>query len=299
MIINILFLLKDWSFYKNSFSRFFKYCGILLLGDKIISFFFEKSVNDNQLELWIFFFIIIFAVINGARALVPKLKRHIRFEGADVEIGFQVEDFFEISGDKVISTNTDLKVDLEDKGGVISEKSLQGQMLKKYYSNSDHLKLDIKGSLQDIQRPVDIGQILKIKPENETIYLIALTKLNDKGNVTNSNVQDIQKCLNRLWQFIGESGDYGHIVIPLIGTGRARISINRIDVVKEIIRSFTAAISERKFCEKLTICISPKDYKKHNINLNEIYQFIEFSCKFTEFSKNLNPPIGTKLESQG
>ena len=169
-------------------------------------------------------------------------------------------------------------------------------MRQKYYSNIKHLESDISKETEErnIKNPTEIGEIIKIKPKSETIYLAALTNLNKNGVVEKSNFKDIQDCLTNLWQYIGESGNYGHIIIPLIGSGRTRINKTRIYIAKAIVRSFTAAISERKICEKLTICISPSDYRRHEINIDELNEFIKHYCCFTEFSDN-SKPTGTPL----
>ena len=98
-----------------------------------------------------------------------------------------------------------------------------------------------------------------------------------------------------MWQFISEYGQYGEIVIPIIGFGLGCVNKIRNELVREIVKSFTASISEKKFCEKLTICISPNDFLKHKVDLNEIDEFIKYHCKFTEFADNSEPRVGTSI----
>ena len=222
-----------------------------------------------------------------------------KFSDADVSLGFKVGNIFDLKGDKVISCNTDFKTSLDVDSGVISPESVQGQFYKKYYSNPDHLKSDVIKALEkeDISCPSEIGKVIKLKVTNdENIYLIALTKLNKDGNVDKASFLNIQNSLANLWQYIGRKGEYGHLIIHLIGSGRARINKKRINIAKEIVRSFVAAISEEKICEKLTICISFEDYKHNKIDIDELNDFIKCICFHTKFADN-STQDGTPIKS--
>ncbi|MCK6594436.1 MAG: DUF6430 domain-containing protein, partial [Bacteriovoracaceae bacterium] len=107
----------------------------------------------------------------------------------------------------------------------------------------------------------------------------------------------IQNSLYSLWQYLHTKGNYGHIIIPLLGTGLARINKSRIDVAKEIIKSFSAAISQGKLCEKLTICISPDDYLKHQLDIDELNEYIQHICKFTNITTSSNGNGGNQLNT--
>ena len=45
-------------------------------------------------------------------------------------------------------------------------------------------------------------------------------------------------------------------------------------MIIEIITSFIAACTEKKFCEKLTIVISENDYRQHDVNLKELGTYL-------------------------
>ena len=297
--IQIIFSKNLWKYYfswRSLFESIFKTFGFIFIIIQMVAFFKPSIVLQLQQSWLICLSLIIpLAILYGIYKIIPKISEYHKFRNTDVDLGFQIQDFFKIPGDKVIATNTTFEMKTENEGGVIATDSLQGQMCQKYYSNIEHLDSDISKALKENVQKSKIGNVIKIKPSSEIFYLIALTNLNENGVVTESKFEDLQVCLVNLWQYIGNRGNYGHIIIPLVGSGRARINKNRIDIAKAIIRSFTAAISERKFCEKLTICIYPSDYQKHEINIEELSDFIQYSCLFTEFSDSLKKPVGTPI----
>ncbi len=102
-----------------------------------------------------------------------------------------------------------------------------------------------------------IGTVAKVTPKGHTAYLLAISELNEHG-VAKSSFEAVKTALAALRNFISSKGGYDALAIPVLGTGHGRISTPRSVVIKEIIRSFVAACSERKFAKKLTVVISPE-----------------------------------------
>lgn len=69
------------------------------------------------------------------------------------------------------------------------------------------------------------------------------------------------------------------IVIPVLGSGFSKVEVPR-EIIKEIIKSFTAASLSKKFTEKLTIVIHPEDYINFDMNISEIHEFLKYQCKY-------------------
>ena len=273
--------------------------GSFFLFSDVISFFFDNNVVSNLINgyQWVF---IILGIVIGVIKSFPKTENHHKYEKADIQLGYKVGDFFEINGAKVIPFNTGFHVKLEEDNGPISSKSLQGQMLKKYYNNHEYLEADIKKSLlkSNLEKPTEIGVTILINPD-QVFYLVALTELNEHGVVKKCTFNNVSKCLNCLWQYIGTVGSLGEITIPLLGTGMTRLNVKRIKVAQEIAKSFTAAIAnDKKFAEKLTICISPEDFIKYQVDLKELDGFIKHICKYTKFNEKSKMPLGKELVVQ-
>ena len=98
-----------------------------------------------------------------------------------------------------------------------------------------------------------------------------------------------------MWYWISERGDKGVLIAPIFGTGHARIKIKREEVIKSIVRSFIASCSSKTYCDKLVIVLHPRDVISHQIDVEAIASFIEYSCKYAQFDLDIKENIGTGL----
>ena len=218
---------------------------------------------------------------------IPFVRHKLR--GQDVTVELRVGDIFKLGGAKVISTNTTFETDLD---GVISLGSLQGKFTKKLYDSIDHLDRDLEKALEGVETlgaprrgrtEWPIGTVARLNPQGNTVYMVAVAQLNDHG-VAQGTKEDVFRSLGMLWHFIGEEGEHEPVCIPILGTGRARVTVPREEMVKEIVRSFVAACGERKFTELLTVVISPNDYIKHQMDLDELGRYVKHVCENASFS---------------
>ncbi|MFH1847581.1 MAG: hypothetical protein ABH869_08540 [Candidatus Omnitrophota bacterium] len=87
-------------------------------------------------------------------------------------------------------------------------------------------------------------------------------------------------CLGKVWEYIAlESGRDDSVTVPLISTRHGRIAdLNRTTAIKEIIRSYIETSKVLNIADKLVIGIFPSDIKKGNIDLDEIDDYLKFSC---------------------
>ena len=225
----------------------------------------------------------------------PLLSITERLLGRDIELEVKIGNIFTESGAKVISINTTFDTDIE--GGIIAEDSLQGKFTKKYYESVQSLDNDLETALagyevyEDLQnksfgkkKRYKMGTTVKLRPKRQLFYLVAIAELNEQG-VAQSSFEEIKSCLKKAWEYIGECGETEPIVVPLVGSGRARITETRNVLAREIIRSFVEACATRKCCEKLTLVISPYDYRKHKLNLYELGEYLRFVCRYTDLDK--------------
>lgn len=274
---------------KKTLEAIFSCLGGMWLIISIINFFFP-SINIYLVQNWKIFFSITCLYVFWVRQ--PKNLTVERLNSRDLDIEIRIGDIFNFLGAKVISTNTTFDTDIQN--NIISINSLQGQFFAKHYDNVTHLDLDIERSLvgrdgKELQektigkkKQYKVGAISKLRAKDETFYLLAIADLNKDG-VAQTTFENIKISLAELWEYIGNSGNMEQIVIPLVGSGRCRLPQTRNIFAKEIIKSFIAACSYRKLCEKLTIVISPYDYKQHDIDLYELGEYLRYQCKYTEF----------------
>ncbi|MCL2182126.1 MAG: DUF6430 domain-containing protein [Chitinispirillia bacterium] len=234
----------------------------------------------------------------------PKLTFECKLDNRDTSIEIVIGDLFKQNGSLIIGTNTTFDTHLSQ--NLISEKSIQGQFTKKfYYGNEIQLDKEIYLGLQGIQfetlhgdrigknKKYPIGTIVKLNPANRTVYIVAIANINEHG-VAKGTYDDLKKTLAEIWFFISKKGLKENLLIPVLGTGFARLPQTREEIIREIVKSFIAACSESTFSDKLTIVLSPNDVEKHNIDMEELKKSIEYLCKYTSFS-NSNEKIGYEV----
>ena len=217
----------------------------------------------------------------------PKTTFLYQLRGKDNFIEVRVGDAFKNKGSLVIPFNDCFDVSLG--GNVKKAKSLQNMLIKEYYSGrEEHLATDISKKIDLSQSPYEIGKTIEVNQNQKLFYLLVNSKKKENNRVE-SSVDDFLLTLSKLWRYISlESARNSVVTIPLISTNHGRITnINRATAIKEIIESYIDASKFLNVSDKLIISIHPSDLKKGNINLDDIDDFLKFSCqhyKITTFS---------------
>lgn len=96
-----------------------------------------------------------------------------------------------------------------------------------------------------------------------------MAELNE-SNTAKTNLKNVNKSLEGLWNFIETRGEKLDTVIPLIGSGLGRLATSRKKLIAIIAQSFITASEENIFANKLTIVVHPSDVDKSNLNLFEV-----------------------------
>jgi hypothetical protein len=255
-----------------------------------ISAFIVESWKGQLQNAWPYF--LGFSALYTIYRQRPVISKCERLDGTDIRIEIRIADIFSIKAACVISTNTSFDSVVNDR--IISHQSLQGMFTVLFYDKSEHLDRDLDHALLHEQatgkrqskvggksKLYPIGTVAKVTPKGRTAYLLAISELNEHG-VAESNFEAVKTALAALWNFVSSKGGYDAIAIPVIGTGHGRINTPRDVVIKEIIRSFVAACSERKFSSKLTVVISPRDYHDNELDIYELGDFLKYACRYSE-----------------
>lgn len=291
------FSLLKYSFWSRSWWRGFGGHLLASFGAIRLAIVTISSINDSAKSLlstkgsWAF----VFGSLIACFLSRPKTVFGYQLRNRDVTIEIRIADAFEIPGDLVVPTNTTFDTDLD--GRIPNANSIQGELTRRYYdSEVSHLDLDIDKELtkedyhyeeppektRGKKRRYPIGTVIQLKKREGLFYLVANTHINNDG-VANTTIENLRESLAELWYYISEKGSKGDIVIPLLGTGKARLSDKREDIFLEIIRSFIASCSSGTYCDKLIVAIYPPDVAKHRIDLNYLRDFLEYSCKYAKF----------------
>ena len=290
---NIWLMWQGISFFRVGKSLFSVF-GVLWLVVEILVFFNkQKFANDLKSFWWVF---LILGVILVLYQNLPKHFYTYKVNNRDVSISIQLGDIFKTIGALIVPVNNRLDV---DNNGIVSKSS----SILKYFIDivykgvGSHLDTDINSKLNDSKdwyekfivktNPTEykIGTVVPVFRDEKQYYLLCNTTLNDQ-NRSKCTPDDLRSSLVELWAFLTHCGSKDNLVIPIIGTGRGRLTMTREEVIKEIVLSFLASLSADNYCEQLTICIHPYDIKKYNLNIEKISDFIHLHCLNANFSNN-------------
>jgi hypothetical protein len=215
----------------------------------------------------------------------PVLKVSYKIPKKDFCYEVRIGDLLKSKEDIVVSTNTTFDTDMAS--GLISPKSIQGQVVARYFDGkTDELDRQIRKSLVGLRyteavspgnkKSYPIGTVAKVTAHGKTFYFLAMAALNEHGNAQ-CDQPKVEMALEKLWDFVGSQGEIGDLAIPAIGTGRGRLELPRRKVIELIAQSFADASREKIFSNKLAIVVHPEDAKRHDVNLFQIRDYLSLS----------------------
>ncbi|MHB8071641.1 MAG: macro domain-containing protein [Candidatus Cryosericum sp.] len=222
----------------------------------------------------------------------------------DVSIEITIDDLFSVEGSIVVGSNTTFDTDLS--GDLISKKSVQGQFTQRYYGCTAQLDAELEAALRNQpcdalddnrigkKRRYEIGTVVRVSPKDRTGYFLAIANINEHG-VASGTYGDLQLALSRLWLFVGQRGQKGALVMPVLGSGFARLTQPRQVIIQETIKSFVAACSEKTFCDKLAIVMREDDVINNGVDFDELGNYLRHVCKYTEFAVHNGGRTGTPV----
>jgi len=243
-----------------------------------ISDFFHIYERDHFSKMTVVALLMLAGIIVLATRR-PINKISYKLPGRDLVIEVRIGSLFKIPGQKIVSTNTTFDTDIA--GGIISPNSVQGQFTNYFYpQNIDGLNEHIEAELKDKPFTViekekgkvkkyDLGTCIIFNQGSEQYYWLAMADMNFH-NTAETSVDEVMSSLDHLWRFISTQGEMENIVLPLIGTGRGRLTVSRKKLIAQIGQSFVNASESRIFSNKLIIVIRPKDVENFGINLYEV-----------------------------
>lgn len=287
----------------RAFTAILSSFGALWLFVEVTAFFSEGTKIPDMIRAHWYIFTIVGLIIALCQSK-PKLIVTCKLNDRDVTIEIVIGDMFEVPGALIIGSNTTFDTQISKK--IISEHSIQGIFTKKYYSDETKLDLELSAYLNASQcqefknerigekKRYPIGTCVKLNPKQRTGYLLAIANINEHG-IASGSFEDLKIALTKLWIFIGERGLKESIVIPVLGTGFTRLSQTREEIIREIIKSFIAACSEKTFVDKLSIIITPQDMIKNHISLSDLGAFLQHECRYSFFARSNQFVIGTPV----
>ena len=289
-----------WPIIKKDVISILAFLGAVVTVNDTFSFF---KIDIPQI-------IIIISLIVGTMVILlinkPKKEYVFNIKDRDIKIILKIGDILKEKFAIVVPTNTtfDTKMDND----FISIKSVQGQAQDKYFKNNiSTLDCLMEKELENIpfieltdrkdtkNKKYEIGTTVEINQNGKRFYFLADSDINIKGQTINPSTMNITDALSRLWQHIGEFGHVEPIAIPIIGTGRMGIVSSREEIFKNIIFSFVANNTTKKIATELIVYIRKEDIKKYNIDVNELIEYMKYTCKY-QYEKLDNAKSGIGID---
>lgn len=275
--------------------------GALWLAVEIATFFLDGTVWPEAIrQKWMWFGIAGIGLA-GWMCKPQRIVSH-KLNGRDVTISITIGDMFAIPGALIIGSNTTF--DTRVSRDLIASNSVQGVFTKKYYGDEaqldreiasglvGHRNTELTGTRVGKNRRYEAGTCIRLNPRARTAYFVAIADINEHGTAS-SNFEVLKDSLSKLWVFVATRGLKEALIMPVLGTGYSRLSQPREEIVRETIKSFIAACSERTFADSLTIVLTPQDIDKHHISLEDLGLFLEHECRYASFASNHRNAIGT------
>lgn len=297
-------ILKNLSFLKIAESLLIAFGALWLIFEILVFFNNQNFANQLKSFWWAFILIgIIYTLIKNW----PQNKYIIKVKNRDASISILIEDFFKVDGAKIIPVNNQLN--LEFNSIIKNSNSIQRHFVESIYNSQDqHLITDVNNHISDNIEYYDqlkiaddikqykIGTVVPIFQNEVQYYLLCNSTLNNNGR-SNCTKSDFRNSISELWAYLIHFGSKEHLVIPVLGTGKGRITLTREEVIKEIVLSFLASLGESNYCDRLTICIHPSDINRYNLDMEELRDFIKLNCENTNFTveQGRGVPIGREV----
>lgn len=279
------FIKNLWPIIKKDIINILAYIGVLVTIKDVFEFF---NVTISRM---LFIVVLIIGMIVIISINLPKKEYIFNIKDRDIKIKLKIGNLLKEKAAIVVPTNSTFDTKMEN--DFISIHSVQGQVQDKYFKNNittlDYLIekelegkqfTELKDRKETKSKRYEIGTTAEINQNGMRFYFLADSDINSKGKAINPSIMNITDSLSRFWQYIGEYGHVEPIAIPIIGTGRMGIVDSREEILKNIVFSFVANNTTKKIATELIICIRKNDIKKYNIDINEIVEYIKYTCKY-------------------
>ena len=260
--------------------------GILWLFVQLGVFFIEEEDVGVIRQLWWLFVIVGVAI--AVYRLRPQRTFSFKVTNRDVNVELVIGDLFKQRGPIIVGSNTRF-VTSQD---VISPKSVQGSFTERYFSGVDSINDQVRRQVPLGEHP--FGTTVSVQAKDRVGYFCAIARMNASGTAA-SSVEELRMALAGLWSYLSHNAEKGAFNVPILGSGFSRVGLRREDLLKEIVRSFMAAISESAFCDVLRIVVWPGDVKEHSIDVTEMARFVDYSCRYAMGERR--PTEGGSAES--
>ena len=297
------FIFETWRNLCKKWSQVFVPLGMYTSILEILTHFpqleFYKILNSQTS----FYVVVACSIIYLLIKIWPQTSFYQRIKNTDIHVGFKIGDILEVKEDDIIiPTNTTFDTSL--KRDIISRHSIRGQFLIRFFKEETKqidamISQNLKGRNKNISSKKNKGKkarysigetiTIKIPGQQNCSYWVAIAEMN-QNCTAHSSLPVLTQALCSLWNYINSNGEKNNLVIPIMGSGMARIPATKNKLICEIFQSFIVANKESHFSKKLTVYLHPKDL--NDIDIEEVKEFICYQAKFA-YPSTLEFPINS------
>jgi hypothetical protein len=252
---------------------------------EFVGFFFDSGGVPFKPPVWS---VLLIGVVLALWMSRPRLTRTVKLQDKDITLQITVNDLFKVGrGTVIVPSNSLFKHDHLDEGAI------QVQLRRKFYDDPATFDEQLLNALRQESyemvifqgnevKKYPIGTVARLELGQGKVraaYMVATAELNEHGRAI-PNRDQLRFALNELWEYIGKRGSKEPLIIPVIGSGRHRLNVNRFELIRDIVQTFFVAIENCKFTEKLTIVIHPDAFLRNRYDLEEMEEYLRYVSKF-------------------
>lgn len=215
--------------------------------------------------------LLILSVLGSLWRSRPRNQLEFKLPPSDLVIAIRIGDVLAQDGNVVVGSNDTFDTSLSE--GIISVKSVQGQLLQQTF-NGDLHEVDgqIATSLTEDPPTRDssktfgkqdrypIGTVAVIKKGNTRYFLPAIARMSSSTPPhTRATVEGVQMALTKAWEAIGRAGQREPVHAPVVGSHLARLGLSRTWLIQMMVLSFVAVTKKESGSSSLTIWVAESD----------------------------------------
>lgn len=259
-----------------------------------------QIIADITNDKWFIRAAIIVSAIYIGNRILPKRFVSSKIINTDIRVGCKICNILIQGGDVALACNDTFDTTFAD--DFVARDSLQGSFQLKYYGEKGIKKLDseIEEELKNesefsVLSDRTMSKVKRYRPGTtikvsvgrwwnlggrKHAYFVALAQSTPKG-ATTTTFDSFAEAIQRFWWNLRMCGYKTKLNIPVLGSGRSGLTVDRMTMIKELVYSFVTATKnfQGTIVPELVICVSPKDAIEHNVDLEEIGNFIHVLCR--------------------
>ncbi len=263
---------------------------------------FEKYIYPVLDNIFLYIAIaVILALLKqgGFKSYTRAISNH-----KNIRISLKVCNIFDCEGGIIVPCNNLFAYDKEVIGGRSIQNQLNELYEKKKYTSDKSIGEQIENALKT---PMFLDAVLPLKPQAlagrdypiypygmilpirlkkkkkyQNFYLLSMSEIKSEGSprVTNSL---LLPSIDSMWKTIEKNSLRDNsIVVPIMGTGEAKMTESNQDVIARYIIKTFADNAASLGIKHLTLCVYPGDYVNGDVNIENIRRYIDYICEFPD-----------------